>query len=204
MNSFTFTKTILDYLISILCLIVLSPFLISYSIYLILVNGTSPIIVQERSLGLTNGKLKIYKFRTMKEGAEVYYNSIDSLRKISTIYPYLPLGKFLRSTGLDEVPQLLNVLSGKMSIIGPRPLLFEDLERVGTYNEKYLKIRDNLKCKPGISGFWQLERGNKLKFKELVEQDKEYENNKCLKNEISLLFKTLLKLAKRDHSETIH
>jgi lipopolysaccharide/colanic/teichoic acid biosynthesis glycosyltransferase len=118
-----------------------------------------------------------------------------SFKKIIGMDSYYPLGKFLRKTGIDESPQLIHVLCGKMSLIGPRPLINEDLEKIMKYNPEYINVRNDLKSKPGISGLWQMEKSKTLSFDELIKFDTEYELNKSIKNEIILIVKTIYKCA---------
>jgi lipopolysaccharide/colanic/teichoic acid biosynthesis glycosyltransferase len=190
--------------ISIFGIIILSPLVVLYSFYLLIFKKINPILIQDRGISFSNGRIKLFKLRTMVNDPALFYEESESLKKMSTSYPYLPLGKFLRKTGLDEVPQLLHVLSGKMSLIGPRPLLISDLARMNKSNSHYLQSRDNLNSKPGISGLWQLFRNSDMSFSELISLDIKYETQKSVFLELKLLVKTLLKIIKSDHSDTIN
>ncbi len=116
----TTIKTTLDYLISLFGIFIFAPFILIYSLYLIIYHNTSPIIVQNRGVGFENGRIKIFKLRTIKKESEIFYEKGKTLRKVTTSDQFLPMGRFLRKAGIDEIPQLLNVLSGKMSLIGPK------------------------------------------------------------------------------------
>ncbi len=203
MNQYSILKTMLDYLISSIGLIIFAPFFLIYAFYLIIFKKTSPIIVQSRGIGLLGEKVKIFKLRTMKKEPEVFFEKGKTLRRKASPDQFLPMGRFFRKTGIDEIPQLLNVLAGKMSIIGPRPLMVEDLERMEEFSSEFSKLRNGLTSKPGISGLWQLERSGELSFNELLSLDLKYETKKNTKMEIHLLFKTIIKMLKRDHSDSI-
>jgi lipopolysaccharide/colanic/teichoic acid biosynthesis glycosyltransferase len=159
--------------------------------------------IQSRGVGLDNVQIRILKIRTIKSNSAVIYEEEKSLRRNTIKNQFLPLGKFLRKTGIDEIPQLINVLSGKMSLIGPRPLLFEDLKRMKSYNLEYDQIRNNLTSKPGISGLWQLERNNELSFEELIRLDVSYETNKSFLLDIKLIIRTFIKIISLSHSDAI-
>ena len=138
-----FIKVIIDYFLATLLLILLSPLM--FFIYLILFFkiGT-PFFFQKRP-GLNNKSFVLYKFKTILDKKCIFYNKKNK---------YFKLGLFLRNTGLDELPQLINILKGDISLVGPRPL------RINYLKIKAFKNHVRNKCKPGITGLAQLESYN--------------------------------------------
>jgi O-antigen biosynthesis protein WbqP len=114
-------KTLIDYTLSIIAIVVLIPLFIFHALIILIFSGERPFYTQERALGKNDSKLMIYKLRTIKNISEIKHKNNDTLQKNISAKSYLPLGKLLRKTGLDETSQLLNILMGKMSLIGPRP-----------------------------------------------------------------------------------
>ena len=137
-----FFKRFLDIFISLIIIIILFPLIIIISI-LIWYKIGFPIFIQKRP-GLNNKVFKVYKFKTLLDNSEFEYD----------IKRQNPLGNFLRKTGLDELPQLINILQNKMSLIGPRPLLVEYLNKYSTYEKKRHLV------KPGITGLAQVSKSD--------------------------------------------
>lgn len=204
MNVHSISKILLDFVISSVCLIIFAPFFVIYACYVVIFKNINPIIIQTRGVGLNNKKIKVIKIRTMKSKTQVYNESKSSLKKMYLLNPLLPMGAFLRRTGLDELPQLLLVLIGKMSLIGPRPLLIEDLKRLDEFNPNFTDARNKINCKPGISGLWQLERTDELSFDELISLDIAYAKNKGLKMELDLILRTTIKVIRSKHSDNLY
>ena len=162
-----------------------------------------PVFFVQKRIG-ENGKLfRLYKFRTMvvdadkilmkklksdKEFREKYLN----YRKVEDDERITKIGKFLRKTSLDEIPQFINVLKGEMSLVGPRPYLNREKKDMGEYYHYIVK------CKPGITGLWQVSGRNRNTFKERLKLDLEYYNNKGLLYDIKIIFKTVLSVFKRE------
>jgi len=173
-------KRLMDIIIS-LCLIVLSSPL--WLIIAILVKVTSPgeIIFQQKRLGQFGKVFHMYKFRTMVSGAEKMGSGMFLEENDSRI---TPLGKWLRKTSLDEIPQLLNVLKGDMSIVGPRPAPLHHLMR---YNERQ---RARLEMKPGITGWAQIKGRNEIFWPERIEYDLWYLKHQSFFLDIFIIFYT--------------
>ncbi|GAB6283639.1 MAG: hypothetical protein STSR0008_24240 [Ignavibacterium sp.] len=155
-----------------------------------------------RGLSLNKHKFKIYKLRTLKKSHH-YYNSNNIYYKEEYKDSVLPIGKFLRKTGLDELPQLINILKGEMTFIGPRPLSFEDLLIMKNEEEHYYERRSKLCSKPGISGLWQLYGNRNRGSENLIHYDEYYEKNKSLKLDITLLLLTIPIIFFGNHSDAI-
>src|SRR5690554_809527 len=178
-------KRPMDIILSLIALIVLSPILLIVAL-LVRIKLGSPVIFKQERPGLNEKKFTLYKFRTMTderdENGELLPNHIRLTK----------FGKFLRSTSLDELPELFNILKGDMSFIGPRPLLVEYLP---LYNE-HQKKRHNVR--PGLSGLAQVNGRNELTWEEKFDYDVKYVENVSFLLDIKLIFKTIFKVFKRE------
>lgn len=175
-------KRILDFFISFLLFVCLLPLFVITSVLLIFNQKGSPFFIQSRP-GLNGTLFNIYKFKTMFD-YEKEDNQKDDLHRITF------LGQFLRKTSIDELPQLLNVLIGDMSLVGPRPLLPEYLP---LYNS-HQKLRHNVK--PGITGWAQINGRNAISWNEKFELDIWYVKNQSLFLDLKIILLTVFKLFK--------
>ncbi|MCW1311249.1 MAG: exopolysaccharide biosynthesis polyprenyl glycosylphosphotransferase [Candidatus Parvarchaeota archaeon] len=179
-------KNVFDFFVSLIALLILSPLFLLVSI-LIKVDSRGPVFFIQERVG-KNGKLfKAYKFRTM---------TVDAPEKTKGKYiekdnPYVTrVGRILRRTGIDELPQLINVLKGEMSLVGPRPTLPYQVAKYSDCQKKRLIV------KPGITG-WALVNGrNKLTWEERINYDIWYIENWSFWLDIKILFKTVWVVAK--------
>ncbi|GEN54627.1 sugar transferase [Halobacillus faecis] len=201
MNKFNFfLKRIMDLFGSLIGLIVISPILIIIAI-LIKVTSKGPILFKQERLG-RNGKIfKIFKFRTMvmdaeKTGSGLFVKT-DSDNRITKI------GKILRATSLDELPQLLNVVTGEMSLVGPRPPVPHHPYNYEEYSELQ---RKRFIMKPGMTGLTQVTVRNSVTWDERIPIDVEYVEKFNIFVDFKILLKTMEKLFKREsiytHSNT--
>jgi len=174
-----FGKPILDFFIATVLIIILSPVMLCISILIKATSKGTVIFCQER-IGLSNISFTIYKFRSMYVGAPVYSEtprSSDDPRITS-------VGRWLRKTSLDELPQLFNVLKGEMSLIGPRPeMLFLAQQYSDWENQRHL-------VKPGMTGLWQLSPDRNKSIREGIPYDLEYIKKLSFVNDLKILFKT--------------
>ena len=178
-------KEIFDKTLALLLLILFSPIFFILSLLIYLTMG-KPIFFRQERPGL-NGKIfKIYKFRTMSNERDENGELLSDEKRLKGI------GKFIRSTYLDELPQLINVLKGDMSFVGPRPLLVEYLE---LYNDEQ-KRRHNVK--PGITGLAQINGRNAISWEEKFKLDVCYVDNQSFLLDMKILWMTFLKVLKRD------
>jgi lipopolysaccharide/colanic/teichoic acid biosynthesis glycosyltransferase len=176
-----FFKPLLDKLSAILGLIIISPIFILTTLLLAIANKGKPFFIQERG-GKNKTIFKIIKFKTMNDKKDANGNLLPDKQRLTKI------GNFVRNTSLDEIPQLINIIKGDMSLIGPRPMLAEYLS---VYNDHQIK---RLNVKPGITGWAQINGRNNLTFNKKFDLDIWYINNLSFKLDIKILFLTLVKI----------
>jgi len=170
-----FFKRFLDIFLCLIIIIILFPIMIVISI-LIWYKIGFPIFIQKRP-GLNNKIFKIYKFKTLLDNSEFEYD----------IKRHSPLGDFLRKTGLDELPQLINILQNKMSFIGPRPLLEEYLDKYSDYEKKRHLV------KPGITGLAQVSKSDngKKSWNNSIKLDVFYVYNVSFLLDVKIIWRTI-------------
>ena len=173
-----FFKRILDIVISFLGLVTFSPLILLLTLYLTYVNRGKPFFYQLRP-GKNSTLFVIIKFRTMNDAKDSEGNLLKDSQRLTFI------GKVLRRSSLDEIPQLINVFKGDMSIVGPRPLLREYL---ALYNDEQCKRHD---VKPGITGMAQVHGRNLMLFSERFEHDVWYVKNMSFKVDIKIIWLTI-------------
>jgi exopolysaccharide biosynthesis polyprenyl glycosylphosphotransferase len=185
-------KKFMDFALSVILLIILSPIMLIIGV-LIWSTSKGPIIYKQLRIGLRGRQFNLYKFRTMVADAEIGRHELESLNemdgpvfKIKNDPRVTKFGRFLRRTGLDELPQLINVLKGEMSLIGPRPPLQEE-----TKHYKRWQLR-RLSVKPGLSCFWQIKPDrNNIKFEKWMELDLAYIDNWSPRLDFLIFLKTI-------------
>ncbi len=178
-----FLKRFFDSILSFLGLLLLSPVFLLVTLGLFFANNGKPFFIQERP-GKGGVIFKIIKFKTMNDRKDAEGNLLSDAERLTAI------GKLVRKTSLDEVPQLINVLKGDMSLIGPRPLLVQYLP---LYNEEQKKRHD---VRPGITGWAQVNGRNAISWQQKFDYDVWYVANISLKLDILILFKTIQKVFK--------
>lgn len=177
-------KRILDVIFSIIGIIVLSPVLLIVSI-LIKLTSKGPVIFKQQRIGKDGKVFNIYKFRSMVVGAEKMGTGVYSPKGDSRV---TKVGKFIRMTSIDELPQLLNILKGEMSFIGPRPVLTYHPWKYEEYTEEQLK---RFEVRPGVTGWAQIHGRKDVEWHNRIELDVEYVNNISFKLDIKIFFKTI-------------
>lgn len=192
---YLFLKRMIDITLSLLGIIILSPFFLFLAV-LIKLNSPGEIIFKQKRIGLNGKMFNIYKFRTMVSDAEKVLKENKQLYKkyIENNYKLEPeedpritkLGQFLRKTSLDELPQLINVLKGDMSLVGPRPVIEEEL------NEYEDKTVDFLSVKPGVTGYWQVSGRSNIGYPERVDLELYYVYNRSTMLDVKIIIKTFL------------
>jgi exopolysaccharide biosynthesis polyprenyl glycosylphosphotransferase len=184
-------KRLLDLFVSLVMLIVLFP-LMALTAILIKLTSPGPVFFIQKRVGMNQREFKLYKFRSMVANAEERKSALFHLNerdgpafKIENDPRITPLGRFLRKTSIDELPQLFNVLTGKMSLVGPRPPLPEEVEKY-----EWL-FRKRLSVKPGITCIWQISGRNNVSFERWMEMDHEYIENWTVWLDLQILLKTI-------------
>lgn len=178
-------KRPMDFVLSLIAIIILSPVMIIVSL-LVRIKLGGPVIFKQKRPGLNEKIFTMYKFRTMTDEKDKNGQLLsDSIRLTK-------LGKFLRSTSLDELPELFNILKGDMSIIGPRPLLVQYLELYNEHQKRRHEVR------PGLSGWAQVNGRNAISWKDKFNLDIEYVDSVSFILDWKIIFLTLKKVLKRD------
>ena len=178
-----FFKPLLDFVLSLLGLIISSPIFLIVFIALLLANKGKVFFLQNRP-GKNEEIFKIIKFRTMNDNRDAHGNLLPDEERLTTI------GKLVRKTSLDEIPQLINVLLGNMSLIGPRPLLPEYLPLYNDFQKKRHLI------KPGITGWAQINGRNAVDWEKKFMFDVLYVENMSFLLDLQIMFLTLKKVLK--------
>ena len=180
-----YIKRILDFTLSLLALIVLSPLMLIIYI-LVRIKLGKPAIFKQKRPGKDEKIFTLYKFRTMTDEKDEKGNLLPDEKRLTKF------GKFLRSTSLDELPELINIIKGDMAIVGPRPLLVEYLD----YYTDEEKHRHDVR--PGLTGLAQVSGRNTITWEEKFKQDNKYIKNITSINDIKIIIKTIGKVFKRD------
>ena len=174
-----FIKPLGDFFIAILLLLILSPIIIFTAVFLFITNNRKIFFFQQRP-GINSKPFKIIKFKTMRDAFDSTGNPLPDEERLTRI------GQFVRSVSLDELLQLVNVIKGDMSLVGPRPLLMQYLPR---YSPEQAK-RHNVK--PGITGWAQVNGRNAITWEQKFEYDNEYVKNQSFLLDIKILFMTFI------------
>lgn len=180
-----FIKRIIDIVLSLLGIIILSPVLVITAI-LVKTKLGSPIFFTQERVGKDGKIFKMIKFRTMLEAKDKWGEALPDEERLT------PFGKFLRSTSIDELPELINVLKGDMSLVGPRPLLVEYLP---LYSKEQFRRHE---LRPGITGWAQVNGRNSINWSERFKLDVDYVNSYSLVKDFKIIIMTVGKVIKRD------
>ncbi|MPT34692.1 MAG: sugar transferase [Flavobacterium sp.] len=174
----TVLKPLFDFIVAFLGLLILSPIFIIVTIALFIANDGKPFFFQARP-GKDENIFKIIKFKTMNDKKDTDGNLLPDSERLTKV------GSFVRKTSIDEIPQLINVLKGDMSLIGPRPLLPEYLEMYNEVQKKRHLVR------PGITGLAQVKGRNQMKFSERFKNDVYYVENLAFSLDVKIVLMTI-------------
>jgi undecaprenyl phosphate N,N'-diacetylbacillosamine 1-phosphate transferase len=181
-----FFKRLIDFTLSLIGFIVISPIFIIVWVWLTIANkGAGALFFQERP-GKDEKIFKVIKFKTMTDERDASGKLLPDAERLTKV------GRFVRSTSLDEIPQLINVIKGDMSLIGPRPLLVQYLP---LYNENQKRRHE---VRPGITGWAQVNGRNAISWSQKFDYDVWYVDNISLSLDIKILVRTILKVFKRE------
>ena len=194
-----YIKRVCDIIISSIALIILSPLFLIIGI-LIKIESKGPVFFLHERVGKNGKSIKIYKFRTMVKNAEELFqkfsleqiNEFERNFKLQNDPRVTKMGRMLRKSSIDELPQLLNILKGELSLIGPRPVIKEELEKYKNNKEKFLSIT------PGLTGNWAANGRSCTSYKERMNIELYYIDNISFKLDTKIFFKTLQTVLKRE------
>ncbi len=178
-------KPLLDFLVALIGLLVLSPIFLLVMLGLAIANNGKPFFFQKRP-GKNEKIFSIIKFKTMNDKKDAQGNLLSDADRLT------PIGAFVRKTSLDEIPQLINVLKGDMSMIGPRPLLIQYLPLYSNQQKRRHEVR------PGITGWAQVNGRNAISWKQKFEYDVWYVDNISMVLDLKIGLMTILKIFKRE------
>ena len=184
-----YIKRLLDFILSLFAIIILSPVLLIVAL-LIRIKLGSPVIFKQKRPGLNEKIFTLYKFRTMTDAKDEHGNLLPDEIRLTKF------GKLLRSTSLDELPELFNILKGDMSIVGPRPLLVNYLPFYSDVEKHRHDVR------PGLTGWAQVNGRNFLNWDYRLEKDVEYVNNISFLFDIKIIVNTILIVLKKSDIAT--
>ena len=185
-------KRIIDIIGALCGILLLSPVMIVIAIMNKL-DSKGPVFFGHKRLGMNGEFIKVYKFRTMLPNAEELLKKLTPEQekefqknfKLENDLRVTNFGQLLRKTSLDELPQLLNILKGNMSIVGPRPIIEKEIEKYGIYGDKLLSV------KPGLTGNWQASGRSDTTYEERVHLDMDYIDYRSIWMDIMIIFKTV-------------
>ncbi|NWQ39504.1 sugar transferase [Bacillus sp. EB106-08-02-XG196] len=193
---YLYIKRLVDIIGSMTLLLLCAPFFVFISLLYLTGENKGPVFFKQTRIGENGKEFKIYKFRSMIINAEDKLTANKELYKkyVANSYKLDPkedpritnIGRFLRKTSLDELPQLINVLKGEMSLVGPRPVVREELKEYSS------KLEDFLSVKPGVTGYWQVSGRSNVVYPERVDVELFYVYNASLLLDIKILLKTVL------------
>lgn len=194
-----YIKRVCDIIISSIALIILSPLFLIIGI-LIKIESKGPVFFLHERVGKNGKSIKIYKFRTMVKNAEELFqkfsleqiNEFERNFKLQNDPRVTKMGRMLRKSSIDELPQLLNILKGELSLIEPRPVIKEELEKYKNNKEKFLSIT------PGLTGNWAANGRSCTSYKERMNMELYYIDNISFKLDTKIFFKTLQTVLKRE------
>lgn len=187
---YNISKRALDIIASTLGLIILSPILLVVAI-LIKLESKGPAIFSQKRIGLNKKEFKMYKFRSMVQNAEELKEKLAKenemsgpMFKMKNDPRVTKVGRFIRKTSIDELPQLINVLKGEMSLVGPRPSLPKEVSKFEPWMLRRLSV------KPGLTCYWQVSGRNNIDFEDWMKLDLQYVNDRSFWLDLKLILKT--------------
>ena len=192
-------KRVIDVILASVALILLSPLFAIIAIA-IKIDSKGPVFFAHKRIGKNGKIIKLYKFRSMVINAEELIKSFtpEQMREYKENYKLTndpritKVGKFLRKTSLDELPQLINIINGDLSIIGPRPVVADELEKYGVNKDKFLSVT------PGLTGYWAANGRSNTTYEQRMKMELYYIDNLSLKMDIKVFFKTILSVLKKE------
>jgi lipopolysaccharide/colanic/teichoic acid biosynthesis glycosyltransferase len=177
-------KRIFDFVVTLMAIVLLLPLLIPISILVVFSMGT-PVFFSQKRIGLNGKPFKVYKFRSMTNEKDEHGNLLPNADRVTKV------GNFLRSSSIDELPSLYNILTGDMSLVGPRPLLPSYIDCYSTYHQTRHNIR------PGLTGLAQISGRNNITWQARLDLDIDYINKQSFLFDLWIIFRTVIKVLRR-------
>ena len=198
-SPYRYIKRFMDVILATIALVVLSPIFLIIAIA-IKIESKGPVFFKHARIGKNGKIIKLYKFRSMVINAEELIKSFtpEQMKEYKENYKLTndpritKIGKFLRKTSLDELPQLLNIIKGDLSIIGPRPVVTDELKKYGANTEKFLSVT------PGLTGYWAANGRSCTTYEQRMQMELYYIDNLSLKMDVKVFFKTIEAVIKRE------
>ena len=199
LTTYKYVKRVLDVVIASIALVVLSPIFLIIAI-LIKAESKGPVFFAHKRIGKDGKEIKILKFRTMVDNAEDLIKEFTPEQmeefkknfKLENDPMITKMGKFLRKTSLDELPQLINIIRGELSLIGPRPVIGMELEKYENNKRKFLSIT------PGLTGYWAANGRSNISYEQRMIMELYYIDNISWKLDLKIFFKTILSVLKKE------
>ena len=199
LNTYKYVKRVLDIVISSISLVVLSPLFLLIAV-LIKVESKGPVFFAHKRVGKDGKEIKIWKFRTMVNNAEDLIKKFTPEQmaefkknfKLENDPRITKIGKILRKTSLDELPQLINILKGELSLIGPRPVIGVELEKYENNKRKFLSIT------PGLTGYWAANGRSNTTYEQRMIMELYYIDNISWKLDLKIFLKTILSVLQKE------
>ena len=193
------TKRLVDIILSLVAIVVLSPVFLIVAL-VIRFDSKGKIVFGHERIGKNMKKIKVYKFRTMYENSEEIFNNFTEEQKREYYINFkldndpriTKVGGFLRKTSLDELPQLINILKGDMSIVGPRPIVEKEIPKYGECVKIVFSVL------PGLTGYWQANGRSDTTYEERVKMDMYYIKNRSLLMDMKIILKTFISVIKKE------
>lgn len=198
-GTYRVVKRILDVVLASIGLVVLSPFFLLVGI-MIKIDSKGPVFFAHDRIGKNGKPFKMYKFRTMHKNAQEMIKDFteEQMKEWKENYKLkddpriTKVGNILRKTSLDELPQIWNIIKGDLSIIGPRPIVTDELKKYGENKEKFLSVT------PGLTGYWQANGRSDTTYEERMEMELYYVDHISWKLDIKIFFKTIIAVIKKE------
>ncbi len=196
---YLFIKRFFDIVLSLVGLILLSPIFLIIAI-IIKLDSKGPVFFKHKRIGKNGKQIGVYKFRSMVINAEELIakftpeqkKEYETNFKLDNDPRITRVGKFLRKSSLDELPQILNILLGNMSIVGPRPIVKKELEKYGKNKDKFLSMT------PGLTGYWQASGRSDVDYDERIKMELYYIDNCSLWLDFKIMLKTVVAVIKKE------
>lgn len=192
-------KRLIDIILSLVAIVVLSPVFLIVAL-VVKIDSKGKVVFGHERIGKNMNRIRVYKFRTMYENSDEIFNNFTEEQKREYYINFkldddpriTRVGGFLRKTSLDELPQLINILKGDMSIVGPRPIVEKEIPKYGEYIETVFSVL------PGLTGYWQANGRSDTTYEERVEMDMYYIKNRSLIMDFKIILKTFISVIKKE------